>query len=64
MSKVCQISGKVANNGYKVSHSNVKTKKLQQVNLHIKRVWSVKRNCWIKLKISTKVIKSLHKIKL
>ena len=64
MSKICQISGKTANNGYKVSHSNIKTKKLQHANLHSKKIWSVKRNCWIKLKISAKAIKSLHKIKL
>nr|YP_009396379.1 ribosomal protein L28 [Polysiphonia scopulorum]ARW65565.1 ribosomal protein L28 [Polysiphonia scopulorum] len=64
MSKICQISGKTANNGYKISHSNIKTKKLQHVNLHTKKVWSVKQNRWIKLKISTKVIKSLYKNKL
>nr|YP_009398230.1 ribosomal protein L28 [Thaumatella adunca]ARW67416.1 ribosomal protein L28 [Thaumatella adunca] len=64
MSKVCQISGKKANNGYKVSHSNVKTKKKQNINLHNKKIWSVKQGCWLKVKISTKVIKSLHTIKL
>nr|YP_009394103.1 ribosomal protein L28 [Rhodomela confervoides]ARW62665.1 ribosomal protein L28 [Rhodomela confervoides] len=64
MSKICKISGKKANNGNKVSHSQVKTKKRQNVNLHNKRIWSVKKNCWIKIRISTKVIKSLHKINL
>nr|YP_009397415.1 ribosomal protein L28 [Dasyclonium flaccidum]ARW66601.1 ribosomal protein L28 [Dasyclonium flaccidum] len=64
MSKVCQVSGKKANNGYTVSHSHVRTKKKQNINLHIKKVWSVSKNSWIKLRISTKVIKSLHKIKL
>nr|YP_010619446.1 Ribosomal protein L28 [Xiphosiphonia pinnulata]WAX03459.1 Ribosomal protein L28 [Xiphosiphonia pinnulata] len=64
MSKVCRISGKTANNGYQVSHSNVKTRKIQNVNLHKKKIWSIKKNCWIKIKVSSKVIKSLHKIKL
>nr|ARW60581.1 ribosomal protein L28 [Polysiphonia sp.] len=64
MSKICEIFGKRLNNGYKVSHSNIKTKKIQNVNLHMKRIWSTKKNCWIKLKISSKVIKSLHKIKI
>nr|YP_009654346.1 ribosomal protein L28 [Pleurostichidium falkenbergii]QCH39633.1 ribosomal protein L28 [Pleurostichidium falkenbergii] len=63
MSKVCEVSSKTANNGYKVSHSNGKTKNIQNVNLHKKKVWSLKRNCWIKIKVSSKVIKSLHKIK-
>nr|YP_009394937.1 ribosomal protein L28 [Polysiphonia stricta]ARW63499.1 ribosomal protein L28 [Polysiphonia stricta] len=63
MSKICQISGRTANNGYQVSHSHVRTKKLQNINLQKKKIWSTKKNCWIKLKISTKSIKSLHKIK-
>jgi ribosomal protein L28 len=33
MSRVCQLTGKRANNGMAVSHSHVRTKKLQQVNL-------------------------------
>nr|YP_009395148.1 ribosomal protein L28 [Bryothamnion seaforthii]ARW63916.1 ribosomal protein L28 [Bryothamnion seaforthii] len=64
MSKVCSMSGKKANNAYNISHSHVKTKKKQNVNLHKKRVWSIKKNCWIKLIISTKIIKSLNKVKI
>ena len=62
MSKVCQITQKRSNNGYTVSHSHVRTKKLQQVNLQTKRVWSKKKQKWIKLQISTKAIKSLYKL--
>lgn len=61
MAKICQISGKRSNNGYRVSHSHVRTKKVQNVNLHKKRIWSTKKNCWIKLKISTKALKSIYK---
>lgn len=64
MSKICSISSKKANNGYQVSHSNVKTKKRQNVNLQYKKVWSIRKQCWLRIKISTKVIKSLYKIKL
>nr|YP_010619835.1 Ribosomal protein L28 [Symphyocladia marchantioides]WAX03848.1 Ribosomal protein L28 [Symphyocladia marchantioides] len=64
MSKICHISGKTANNGYRVSHSHVRTRKIQNVNLHKKRIWSVKQQCWIKVKVSSKMIKSLHKIQL
>nr|YP_009393901.1 ribosomal protein L28 [Polysiphonia sertularioides]ARW62463.1 ribosomal protein L28 [Polysiphonia sertularioides] len=63
MTKICQISGKKSNNGYSISHSHIRNKKIQQVNLHKKRIWSVKNNCWIRLKISTKSLKSLYKIK-
>lgn len=64
MSRVCQISGKKANNGYKISHSHTKTKKKQHINLQYKKIWSFQKNSWVKIKISTKVIKSLHKMRL
>nr|QCI05185.1 ribosomal protein L28 [Centroceras clavulatum] len=63
MSKICEVSGKKANNGYSISHSHVKTKKKQNVNLQIKKIWSVDKKCWIKIKISTKSLKTLYKIK-
>nr|YP_009396785.1 ribosomal protein L28 [Ophidocladus simpliciusculus]ARW65971.1 ribosomal protein L28 [Ophidocladus simpliciusculus] len=62
MSKICAISGKKANNSYQISHSHVKTKKKQYVNLQKKKVWSVFQKRWLKIKVSTKVIKGLHKI--
>lgn len=37
MSKHCQITGKVKNNAYNVSHSHVRTKKIQNINLHKKK---------------------------
>ena len=62
MSKRCQITHKKPNNGYTVSHSHVRNKRIQYVNLQVKRIWSNKQNKWIKLKISTKAIKALHKL--
>nr|YP_009397209.1 ribosomal protein L28 [Thuretia quercifolia]ARW66395.1 ribosomal protein L28 [Thuretia quercifolia] len=64
MSKVCKISNKKPNNGYSVSHSHIRTKKKQNVNLQNKKIWSTTQKCWLKMKLSTKVIKSLYKIKL
>nr|YP_009392455.1 ribosomal protein L28 [Caloglossa monosticha]ARW61017.1 ribosomal protein L28 [Caloglossa monosticha] len=64
MSKICKVSMKKANNAYTISHSHVKTKKKQNVNLQYKKVWSIKKMRWLKIRISTKIIKSLHKIKL
>lgn len=59
MSRQCQLTGKKANNGYAVSHSHRRTKKLQEVNLHWKRVWWAEGNRWVRLRLSTKAIKSL-----
>ncbi|MEM7554898.1 MAG: 50S ribosomal protein L28 [Cyanobacteria bacterium P01_A01_bin.84] len=61
MSRRCQLTGKKANNGYAVSHSHRRTKRLQHVNLQSKRVWWPQGNRWVKLKLSTKAIKTLEK---
>jgi len=60
MSRQCQLTGKKANNGYAVSHSHRRTKKLQQVNLHWKRIWWPEGNRWVKLRLSTKAIKTIE----
>ena len=62
MSKKCQISHRKANNAYAISHSHTRTKKLQNINLQKKKIWSTSKARWIKFKISTKSIKSRHKI--
>jgi large subunit ribosomal protein L28 len=61
MSRKCQITGKTRNNGYSVSHSHVRTKKIQSVNLQNKKIWSTTEKRWVKIKISTKAIKTLMK---
>ncbi len=61
MSKVCAISGKKRNNGYAISHSHVRTKKIQSVNLQICKIWSVKKKTWVKVRVSTKTMKTLLK---
>lgn len=63
MSRICQLSGKKYNNAYKVSHSHIRTKKKQYVNLQNKKIWSINQKSWIRINVSTKIIKSLHKIK-
>nr|YP_009541587.1 ribosomal protein L28 [Synarthrophyton chejuense]AYR05596.1 ribosomal protein L28 [Synarthrophyton chejuense] len=64
MSKKCQITNKKANNACAISHSHIRTKKLQNINLQNKRIWSKKKLRWIKLRISTKAIKNMSKIKI
>ncbi|MBW4543074.1 MAG: 50S ribosomal protein L28 [Symplocastrum torsivum CPER-KK1] len=61
MSRKCQLTGKKANNAYAISHSHRRTKKLQEVNLQWKRVWWSQGNRWVKLRLSTKAIKTLEK---
>ncbi|MGL4619553.1 MAG: 50S ribosomal protein L28, partial [Chroococcidiopsis sp.] len=46
--------------GYAISHSHRRTKKVQEANLQWKRVWWEEGNRWVRLKLSTKAIKTLN----
>jgi large subunit ribosomal protein L28 len=61
MSRVCQLTGKRANNGMAVSHSHVRTKKLQQVNLQERRLWWAEGNRWVRLRIATSALRTIQK---
>lgn len=62
MSRRCQLTGKKANNAFAISHSHRRTKKLQEANLQWKRIWWSQGNRWVRLRLSTKAIKTLaHK---
>jgi large subunit ribosomal protein L28 len=61
MSRVCQLTGKRANNGMAVSHSHVRTKKLQQVNLQERRLWWAEGNRFVRLRVSTKALRTIQK---
>ncbi len=61
MSRRCQLTGKKANNGFAVSHSHRRTKRLQEANLHWKRVWWPEGNRFVRLRLSTTAIKTLEK---
>ena len=60
MSRKCQLTGKKANNAFAISHSHRRTKRLQEVNLQWKRIWWIEGNRWVRLRVSTKAIKTLE----
>ncbi|XP_042401970.1 50S ribosomal protein L28, chloroplastic-like [Zingiber officinale] len=59
--RVCPFTGKKANRANKVSFSNHKTKKLQFVNLQYKRIWWEAGKRYVKLRLSTKALKTIEK---
>ena len=61
MSRRCQLTGKKANNAMSVSHSHRRTHRRQEVNLQDKRVWWPQGNRWVKLRLSTKAIKTIDR---
>ncbi len=62
MARRCDLTGKRRLVGNRVSHSNVKTKRAQQPNLQMKRVYDPEIGKTIKLKLSTSAIRTLDKI--
>lgn len=61
MSRVCDLTGKKALTGNKVSHSNVKTKRRFYPNLQTKRFYLPEQDEWITLKVSTSALKTINK---
>ncbi|KAL9401337.1 hypothetical protein Peur_005186 [Populus x canadensis] len=59
--RICPFTGKKANRANKVSFSNHKTKKLQFVNLQYKRLWWEAGKRYVKLRLSTKALKTIQK---
>ena len=59
--KICEITGKVAQVGNNVSHSNKKTKRRFHPNLKTKRFWSEEDGRWITLKVSAAGMKTINK---
>ena len=61
MSKVCDLTGKKAIVGHKVSFSNKKNLRRFHVNLHTKKFWIPEEKQWITLKVSTSAMRTISK---
>jgi large subunit ribosomal protein L28 len=56
------ITGKRKLLGHHVSHSNIKTKRWQNVNIQTRRVWVPEQGRFITLKLTTRDIRSIDKL--
>jgi len=61
MSRVCELTGKKALSGNRVSFSNKKNKRHFNANLVKKRFYIPEEDKWITLKVSTKALKNINK---
>ena len=61
MSRVCDLTGKKALVGHKVSHSNRKTIRRFNPNLMVKKFFVPEMGEWITLKVSTSALRTIHK---
>jgi large subunit ribosomal protein L28 len=62
MSRVCQVTGKKPMKGNFVSHSNNKTRRVFQPNLHYRRFWIESQNRWVRLRVSTAGLRRIDKL--
>ena len=62
MSKICQITGKKVQFGNNVSKAINKTKRRFNANIISKRFYIPEEDRWVKLKVSTSVLKTINKI--
>jgi large subunit ribosomal protein L28 len=61
MARKCIFTGKRPNVANKVSHSNIKTKKRQLPNVHTRRIWWPEGERFIRIKLSTRALRTLRK---
>jgi large subunit ribosomal protein L28 len=61
MSRICELTGKKAVVGNKVSHSNSKTKRRFNPNLIEKNFYIPEEDRWIRLKIAASVLRTINK---
>lgn len=59
--RVCDLTGKKANNKMIVTFSHKRIHKLQQPNLFMKRLWWEKKGKFVRMKLSASAIKSVDK---
>lgn len=57
----CKLTGKKPLVGYSISHAHNKSKKRQQPNVQSKRIWDEENQQWVRMKISTRAIRTIQK---
>ena len=62
MARICQVSGKKTRSGNNVSHANNKTRRKFIPNLHTHRIWVESQNRYVKLRLSTKGLRTIDKL--
>ena len=62
MAKVCQVTGKRPIVGHNVSHSNIKTKRRFEPNLHYHRFWMESEKRFVRLRLTPKGMRIIDKL--
>ena len=62
MSKECYVTGKRTASGNRVSHANNKTRRKFYPNLHWHRLWLATEGRFVRLRLSTKGLRTIDKL--
>lgn len=62
MSRLCPVTGKRPGSGNNVSHAHNKTKRRFLPNIQSKRFWVPSENRWVRLRLSTRGIRTIDKL--
>ena len=62
MTRICQVTGKKTRSGNNVSHDNNRTRRKFLPNLHTHRIWVESQNRYVKLRLSTKGLRTIDKL--
>ncbi|CAN5345026.1 50S ribosomal protein L28 [soil metagenome] len=62
MPRVCQVTGKRPATGNNVSHANNKTRRRFLPNLHTHRFWLEGEKRFVKLRVSTRGLRTIDKV--
>ena len=57
-----EITGKRKLHGHNVSHSNIKTNRVQRPNLKRKRYFIPSENRWVELRVTTSAMRTIDRI--
>lgn len=61
MARKCTLTGKRPNVANNVSHSHRKSKRRQLPNLQFRRLWWEEGNTYVRIKISTRAMRTIDK---
>jgi large subunit ribosomal protein L28 len=61
MSRRCQISKRGNQSGNSVSHANNKRRRTWNANLHMKRVFDSESGTWVRLRLSSRILRTIDK---
>lgn len=62
MSKKCNVTGKKPSFGNSVPFSHKKTRRRWNPNVHDKRIWVPELNRFVKIRLSTRALRSIDRV--